>query len=534
LRAARLICLFALVLAGCLKRETAVQRGNREQILYLGIGGEAAELDPQLAVTLPEASAVSALFEGLVTEDPHDLHPVPGVAARWDVSPDGRTYTFFLRGDARWSDGHPVTARDFVFSWRRILTPSLAADNANLLYILQGAEAFHQGTERDFDQVGVRAIDAHTLRVTLEHPAPYFLSLLTHWAWDPVPKPTLAAEGPLYQRGNRWAREGHLVGNGPFRLKTWRPDHVMILEKSATYWDARTVRLQALHFFPIESVEAEERAYRAGQLHLTSALPVSRIEANRRERPQEFRADPYLATYFYRFNIRRPYLSDPRIRRALALAIDRQAIADKVLHGGGQPASAFTPPGMEGYVPPPLLATDLTEARRLLAEAGYPNGQGLPAFELLFNNSENHRVIAEAIQEMWRRGLGVQVNLFNQESKVVLSARRSGDYQILRSDWVADYADPRSFLNLWRSGSGNNYTGWSNPDYDALLFAASRAPEPAERNALWRKAETLLLHDSAIIPIYYYTHVFLIQPSVQGWYPTLLDHHPYKYVWLKP
>jgi oligopeptide transport system substrate-binding protein len=293
------------------------------------------------------------------------------------------------------------------------------------------------------------------------------------------------------------------------------------------------VRLTAIHFYPLDSLDAEERAFRTGQLHITDSLPVSRIDAYRRDAPQFLRIDPYLGTYFYRFNTRRPYLDDVRIRRALALAVDRRAIVEKILQGGQTPAGTFTPPGLDGYVPPPGLTTDFAAARQLLVEAGHPGGKGLPPFELLYNNSENHRLIAEAIQEMWRRELGIEVQLVNQEEKVVLSVRQTGDYQILRSDWIADYADPSSFLDVWRSDSGNNYTGWSNPDYDSQLFSAARTVDPVARQALLQKAESLLLEDAPILPIYHYTHVFLIQPSVHGWYPTLLDHHPYKYVWLE-
>ena len=527
------LALLSALLAGCGGRETAVERGDREQVLHRGIGYEVTGLDPQLATGIAEQAILTELFEGLVAEDPRDLHPVPGVATRWDVSPDRLTYTFFLRPEARWSNGDPVTAQDFVDSWRRILTPSLGAGYASMFYVLQGAEAFNQGLARDFSQVGATAVDAHTLRVTLDHPTPYFLSLLTHMAWLPVNLRSIAARGPVGSRDNPWARPGNLVGNGPFVLKSWKPDEAIVVEKSPTYWDAATVRLAAIHFYPIDSLEAEERAFRAGQLHLTDALPATKVDEYRRDAPQFLRIDPYLGTYFYRLNVRRPYLDDARIRRALALAVDRRAIAERILRGGQQPAGAFTPPGIADYVPPPGFTTDYAEARRLLAAAGHPGGAGLPTFELLYNNSESHRLIAEAIQEMWRRELGIEVQLVNQEAKIVLAERDSGDYQILKSDWIADYADPSSFLDLWRGDNGNNETGWSSSDYDSLLFAADRTADRAERNALYRRAETLLLDAAPIIPIYHYTHVFLIQPSVHGWYPNPLDHHPCKYVWLK-
>ncbi|HWA10123.1 MAG TPA: peptide ABC transporter substrate-binding protein [Opitutaceae bacterium] len=517
--------------AGCLKRGTDVERGNREQILHRATGYEIGNLDPHLATNISELDLASALFEGLVTEDPSDLHPVPGVAESWELSADRLTYTFHLRAGVQWSNGTPLTAQDFVASWQRILTPALASPNAGLLYVLQGAEAFAKGGG-SFSQVGVQALDARTLRVTLAQPTPYFLALLTHPAWLPVPVAVIAANGGLHDRANPWTRPGKLVGNGAFTLQTWEPNQRIVVVKSPRYWDAAHVRLQAIHFHPIDSIDAEERAFRAGQLHVTYALPFGKIDAYRRDGARFLRADAYLNTYFLRFNVARPFLNDPRVRRALALAIDRAAIADKILRGGQLPAYAFTPPGIGGYTPTARLPTDFNEARRLLAEAGYPGGRGLPPFELLFI-SENHRLIAEAVQEMWRKELGVQLRLGSEEFKTLLEQRRTGQYQILFSDWVGDYPDPSTFLDVWRSDSGNNHTGWANADYDSLLRSASLTTDSAARNALFQKAEALLLAAAPIAPLYYNTHIFLLQPSVHGWHPTLLDHHPYKDVWLE-
>lgn len=526
--------LAAFAAPGCLKRDTPVQVGNREQVLHRGIGYEVTELDPHLVTGVAEGNVLRALFEGLVTEHPADLRPVPGVAERWDVSPDGLVYTFHLRANARWSNGEPVTARDFVESFRRILTPSLAADYANMLYILQGAEAFHKGTQSDFSQVGATAPDPRTLRLTLEHPAPYFLSLITNPPWYPVPLATIEKHGPAHQRGNPWTRAGNLVSNGPYLLKKWQPNQVIVAEKFPGYWDAATARLNAIHFYPLDSVDAEERAFRAGQLHLTEFAPVSKIDAYRRHSPHLLRLDPYLGTYFYRLNTRRPPLNDVRVRRALALAVDREAIVSKILRGGQRPAHALTPPGTAGYTAAASVASDAAAARQALKEAGFDGGRGFPPLDLLFNTSENHRIVAEALQEMWRRELGLEVRLTNQELKVTHAARRAGDFQILRSDWIGDYLDPLTFLDIFRSDSGNNYTGWTNREYDAALFAAARTADPAARLALLQKAEALLLAEVPLIPLYHYTHVFLLQPAVKGWHPNLLDHHPYKHVWLEP
>ena len=538
----RLLCFFAAIgfFSACAKRESPVESGTRTQTLHRGVGSEVGDLDPHLITNIAEMDVVSSLFEGLVSEDPVDLHPVPGVAERWELSPDRLTYTFYLRANAKWSNGAPVTAPDFVASWQRILTPALAAENASLLYVLQGAQAFHRGATKDFSQVGVSAPDARTLRVTLEHATPYFLSLLTHPAWLPLNLASLAATGSASERGNAWTRPGRLVGNGPFTLKSWEPNKVLVVEKSPTYWDAATVRLHAIHFYPIDSVDAEERTFRAGQLHVTYVLPFSKVDRYRRESPQLLRTDPYLDSYFLRLNVRRPPLGDERVRRALAIAVDRQAIVEKILRGGQLAATALTPPGLPGYTPPdasrllpPASGGGADAARALLAEAGYPGGKGLPPLELLYNTSENHRLLAEAVQEMWRRELGLDVRLVNQEFKVLLTERRAGRYQILLSDWVGDYLDPSTFLDLLLSSSGNNHTGWSSPDYDARLFAAARQPDPATRATQLQQAEALMLTAAPIIPLYYNTHVFLLHPSVKGWHPTILDHHPYKHVWLE-
>lgn len=529
-----LVASAVFLLAGCAKRETAVQRGDRDQVLHRGIGAEVGDLDPHVATNIAEVDITSALFEGLYVEDPVDLHPVPGVASHCDVSADQLTYTFTLRAEAKWSDGKPVVAQDFVDSWRRVLTPSLASENATMLYVLQGAEAFHKGANKDFSRVGVSATDARTLRVTLDHPTPYFLSLLTHPAWHPVPIAAIAALGDAFTRGTAWTKPGKLVGNGAFVLKTWQTNREIVVEKSPTYWDAAKVRLKAVHFYPIENFDVEERAFRAGQLHLTYNLPFAKVDTYRATNSPFLRTDPYLNTYFFRLNVRQPPLNNDKIRRALSLAIDRQAIVSKLLKGGQLPAAAITPPGLPGYTPPPGPLVDVSAARAILAEAGFPGGKGFPTLELLFNTSPNNRLLAEAVQEMWRRELGIDVRLANQEYKVVLAERRAGHFQMLLSDWVGDYLDATTFLDLWRSDSGNNHTGWSNPDYDAALFAAARSPDATGRAAQMQKAEALMLASSPIIPVFYNTHVFLVQPSVKGWHPTLLDHHPYKHVWLEP
>jgi oligopeptide transport system substrate-binding protein len=527
-------CLAGLLLAACGPRATLVEEGLRTRTLHRGIGPEPADLDPHLASSLGDIHVISALFEGLVGEHPETLAPVPGLAARWETSADGLAYTFHLRPDARWSDGRPIAAEDVVASFRRALSPALGAPNAELLYPVLNAEAYHKGRLADFAEVGISSPDTHVVRVALEYPASHFLSLLSHPVWFPVPLHAIAAAGATDARGNRWASSPDtFVGNGPFVLRAWRRGQMISVEANPAYWDAAALRLRAVRFHPFDSVEAAERAYRAGQLHVIDTLPPGRVEAWRATAPAELRADPFLDTYFYRINTTRPFLSDIRVRRALSLALDREQLVSALLRGGQRPATGFVPPGTGGYEPPSLLRHDLEAARALLAEAGHPEGRGLPVFDLLYNTSENHRRIAEVLQQQWR-AIGVQTRLVNQEFATLLDARRTGDFQLLRSSWVADYNDPLSFLALFTKDSAQNFTGWSDPAYDRALYEAARTLDTERRHALYRAAETRLLEAAPILPLYFNTHVYLLHPSVRGWHPTLLDRHPLKHVSLAP
>jgi oligopeptide transport system substrate-binding protein len=530
----RTLSLIAIIfLFSCHRPATNVEKGNREQILHKGNGQEVQDLDPQIVNGVGEYNVISALLEGLVSEDPHDLHPVPGVAERWDISPDGRTYTFHLRPNAKWSNGDPVTAHDFVESYHRILSPALGADGAYMLHVVRNAEAFNKGTLTDFNQVGFRALDDRTLEIALTNPTPYFLSLLNYDAWFPVHIPTVKKYGPLYERGSYWTKPGRFIGNGPFTLEEWRLNQDIRVKKSPTYWDAARVHLNGIVFHTIDSNNVEERAFRSGQLHVTDSLPINRIDRYRREQPELLRIDPYLGTYFFRVNVTKPILNLRLVRRALGMAIDRQSIVDHVTHGGQLPAFCFTPPDTAGYTCGAALPYDPEAARQALVEAGFPDGRGIPPIELLFNTSENHKIIAEAVQQMWRQQLNIEARLVNQELKVYYDTRRQMNYQVIRSTWIGDYVDPNSFLNLWATNGPNNETGWSNPAYDHLLAEAAQTNDRAARYRAFQKAEAILLDEAPILPVYFYTHAFLIRPSVKGWFPTILDHHPYKYVYLE-
>lgn len=534
-----LVCAFAslLILPACGKKESAAgTKPGGGQVWHVGNGTEPQDLDPQGVAGVPEHKLAMALFEGLATEDPKDLTPRPGLAERWEISPDGLVYTFHLRPNGKWSDGSPLTAQDCVESYRRILTPKFGSEYAYLVYdYVVGAREFFDGKIKDFGQVGFKAVDAHTLQVTLKNPTPYLMKIIaSHYAWTPVPVRVIAKYGPADQKRTPWTRPGRLVGSGPFILKEWLPNRKIIVARNPHYWDASTVKLDEIHFYPTEDISTEERMFRTGQLHKTNELPNTKIDVYRKEYPEALRIEPYLGVYFYRCNVERPPMNDKRVRKALALAIDRESLVKNVTRGGQQPAYALSYPGTAGYTPRAQLTGGIPEAKRLLAEAGFPDGKGFPPVELLYNTSENHRAIAEAIQQMWKRNLGVDITLQNQEWKVYMDAQNTENYTICRAGWIADYVDPHVFLEIWVTNNGNNHTNWSHPEYDRLFNQALAAKNEEERYEIYQKMDEILVDECPVIPIYYYTSVYAMSPKVKGHYPTLLDNHPYKYIYLEP
>ena len=512
-------------LLGCARRESQVEVGDREQVLHWGNLTEPASLDPQLVNANTDANIVFALCEGLLNFNPKDLHPEPGVAERWESNADASEWTFHLRPEALWSNGDPVTAADFVYAYRRMLSQGLASPYASMLFHLRNGEAYYNRTLTDFTQVGVKAPDPHTLVLTLWHPLPYMPSLVCHQSWFPVHRATIEKFGAIDDRATRWTLPGNYVGNGPFVLRQWRPQEVIQVERSPTYWNRASVRLRGCNFYPMELESTEEAAFRAGQLHVTAQVPVDKLAAYRKDPRGVLHEYTIMATYFYRLNLRKPPLNDVRVRRALSLAVERREICDDVMRGGQKPAGSLTTPGTGGFFPPELVATDIPAARKLLAEAGFPGGAGFPSLEILYNTTETHRKIAEAIQQMWLKNLGIRVTLANQEAKVVEDAMRQGDYQVARYGWSADYPDPSSFIDVLSTTNGNNQTGWSNADYDRLDRLAMTTGDNARRFDYFRRCEALIAADSPIIPIYYYAQNILVLPEVNGWYDNLLDYH---------
>ncbi len=513
--------------------ETNVESGNREQILHFGNGDEPQEIDPHLTTGIPEFHIQQALFEGVVAKHPADLSIEPGVAESWDISEDQKTYTFHFRDNARWSNGDPVTAQDFVYSWERALRPELGSLYSYMFTYIKNADAFFKGEIDDFGLVGVKALDDRTLQVELNAPTPFFLQILDHHSYYPVHPPTIEKFGGMIKRGSQWSRPGNFVGNGSFTLKDWKLNRILTVERNPYYWDADKVTLKEIHYYPVSNRSTEERMFRAGQLHVTNRVPNEKIAWYRENRPESLNITPYLGTYFYRFNTRVEPLGDVRVRRALSMSIDRVQIVENVTKGGQIAAYNLTPPNTNGFTAAVKVEYNIEKARALLAEAGFPNGEGFPKLEIIYNTDESHRMVAIAIQQMWKKALNIDVTLSNQDWQVYLENESQGNYQISRAAWIGDYLDPNNFIDMWLTGGGNNRTGWGNARYDELVAMAAKATSKEERFRYFQENEKILLEESPIMPIYTYTRVFLIDPSVKRWDENILDQHPYKYVYLE-
>ena len=524
------ICLMPLILVGCGSGEKSETSNEALKILKITVGAEPEDIDPHVVTGVPEHHIIAALTEGLVAEDPVDLHPVPGVAEKWEVSEDGKVYTFQIRENAKWSNGDPVTSTDFAESYKRILTPALASKYAYMLFVMEGAEDYSTGKLKDFSKVGVKVINKQTLQIKLNAPTPYFLSLLNHYTWFPVHISTVKKYDGLTKRGSGWTKPENFVGNGAFNLKSWTLGRKLVVEKSPTYWDAKSTKLDEIHFFAIELETTQENAFRAGQLHNIYNLHIDKVATYKKEHADELRIKPHLASYFYRFNVNKKPCDDVRIRQALTMAIDRESIVKNVTKGEQMASTFFTPPGVGGYTARARFKEDVGEAQKLLAQAGYPNGEGFPSLELLYNTTEGHRIIAEAIQQMWKKNLNINVTLQNQEWKVYLDRQRQMDYQISRAGWTGDYPDPNTFLDMWTSWSQQNQTGWSDTKYDALIRKAAITKDPDARLEVFQEAEEILMDQLPIIPIYIYTRVYALHPAVKNWHANVLDHHPWKHI----
>ena len=520
-------------LSGCGRRETPVTEGIRTRTLLVGNSAEPADLDPHLAEAYTDQILLVALHEGLTVLDERTSHPLPGVAESWETSADGLTWTFRLRAGARWSNGDTVTAHDFVFSFRRLLSPALGASLSYMFWPVRGAEDFNAGKLADFAAVGVSAPDDRTLRLELTRPVPHLAALAAHSSWLPVHRPTLEKFDSVAKRGGAWTRPGNHVGNGPFTLMEWRPNARLVVARNPQHRENAANRLERVVFLPVEKAEVEELNFRAGQMHLTFAVPASKVETYRRESPQTLRVDPLLNVTYMNFNVTRPPLDNPKVRRALALAIDREAISRAVFQGTRAAASSFTPPDCGGYNARARITTDVDAARALLAEAGFPAGRGLPVFPVQVQNDSTYPRIMEAIQAMWLKELGVRSTIEPFEQKTWVQNQQSKQHVIGLMGWTGDYPDPLTFLGLFRGDGGNNWTGWASAAYDQLITETERTADAAQRLELFQRAEALLLQEVPVTPLVFGSRTYLIHPSVRGWEPSPLGLHRFQLIELR-
>ncbi|MHB1420886.1 MAG: peptide ABC transporter substrate-binding protein [Bacillota bacterium] len=510
-----LVLVVGLVVAGCGKKAQTGDEGTKqEQVLTYNLSTEPETLDPAASTGKPEATVQMALFEGLTRLDANN-QPVAGMAEKWEISDDGLVYTFHLR-DAQWNNGDPVIADDFVFGINRLLNPDLANEYAYQAWYIKNAEKYSNG-KATAEEVGIKAIDDKTVEITLESATPYFLSLTAFPNLFPVDKKVVEANPDWYKQPETY------VSNGPFKLVTWEHQQQLVLEKNPTYWAADDVKLDKITMTMVESETTELTMFQNDELDIAENPPTTEV----RKLLDEGTATMYpdLSTYYYMFNVKQKPFDDARVRKAFALAIDRQSIIDNVTQAFQKPALAYVPFGIVDVKAGDDFRkvggdfykdNDVETAKQLLADAGYPDGKGLPEVKLLFNTNEGHQKIAEAIQQMWSKNLGAKVTLTNQEWGVYLQSRQAGDYQVARAGWGADYVDAMTFMDMWVTGGGNNQTNWGNQQYDELIKTAKNNPDPEVRVKAMHDAENILMDEMPVMPIYFYTNVNMYKPWVKG------------------
>ena len=484
-------------------------------------------VDPGLSSGQPDDRIAQLVFEGLTVTDWKTLQATPGAAESWEISSDHRTYTFHLRKNAVWSDGSPINARDFVYSWTRVLDPKTAAVYASHLYHIVNGKEFNQGIVKDPSKLGLRALDDDTLEVRLREPVPYFLFLTAFHTLMPVPRPVVE------KWGMHWTDPSHIVGNGPYLLVEHRTNAKFEFVRNPRYWEKGRVRLERITAYSIDDLSTSANMYEAGMLDWvpSGSFPAEYVPYMR-GKIRDLRTLPFLAIYYYTFNVTRPPLNNRLVRRALSMAVDRRAITDDLLRGGQIPGSNFVPAGFPSYHSPPGPEYNPQEAARLLAQAGYPNGQGFPNLEITFNTQESHKRIAETIQQMWAKNLNIHVAVHNQEWATFIKDRRTQNYDIGRDGWIGDYPDPSTFIDLLESTNGNNDPGWKNPDYDRLIAQARQESDPVRRMGIFQRAEKILLDDSPVLSLYTYASNSLLKPYVRGFNPSPMDEYPLDKVWI--
>lgn len=487
-----------------------------KQSLVRNNGAEVQSLDPHKIEGVPESNINRDLFEGLVIGDING-HPIPGVAESWD-NKDFKVWTFHIRKDAKWSDGSPVTAQDFVYSWQRLADPKTASPYASYLQYghVANVDDIIAGKKPATD-LGVKAIDDHTFEVTLSEPVPYFYKLLVHPSVSPVPK------AAIEKYGEKWTQPANIVTNGAYKLKDWVVNERIVLERNTNYWDNAKTVINQVTYLPIASEVTDVNRYRSGEIDMTyNNMPIELFQKLKKEIPKEVHVDPYLCTYYYEINNQKAPFTDVRVRTALKLALDRDIIVNKVKNQGDLPAYSYTPPYTDGMklVEPEWFKWSQEkrneEAKKLLAEAGYTADKPL-TFNLLYNTSDLHKKLAIAVASIWKKNLGANVKLENQEWKTFLDSRHQGTFDVARAGWCADYNEPTSFLNTMLSDSSNNTAHYKSPAFDKIIGDTLQVTDEAKRADLYAQSEQQLDKDSAIVPVYYYVNARLVKPWVGGY-----------------
>lgn len=513
-----LLLAIGLMLALSTAQATAID------VLRIGNGQEPETLDPHRGESVSTANLLRDLYEGLTAVAP-DGRVVPGAARGWEIAQGGRVYTFHLRPQARWSNGDPLTADDFVAGLRRSVDPATGSSFAGILAPIVNATAISAGRLPP-QALAVSAPDAETLRIHLNAPAPQLLGLLAHPSTFPIHQPSLREWGAAF------ARPGRLISNGAYRLQDWVVQSRVTLQRNPHYWNDAATQIERVLYLPTEDLSSELKRYRADELDITFQIPLVQAPWIRQHLGDELRLATYLGVYYYGFNLTRaPFKDNRALRQALAMAIDRELIVEKVMNGVAQPAAGWVPPGTAGHVPQAVAwmgwsrERQLAEARHLYAAAGYSAQQPLE-IELRYNTHEDHKRIAVVVAAMWKQHLGVRTRLFNEESKVFLNNRRMRKLtQVFRATWIGDYDDVSSFTDILHSAHGQNDTGWADAEYDALLAQAAASADPRQRSTLLAAAEARVLSEWPVIPIYWYVSKHLVKPRVRGWQDNLLDYH---------
>ena len=488
-------------------------------------GAEPESLDPHQIQGVPEHRIYETIFEGLVAYDPETANAVPGLAESWTSNDEGDQYTFTLR-DAVWSDGVKITAQTVVDSWLRELNPETASPYAWFPgMFLKGADAYNSGKTGP-EAVGIRALDEKTFQMDLLGPLPYAIGALAHYSFAVVPLHAIE------KYGSEWTLPKNFVGNGPYVLSEWVPQSYISAVPNPRYWDKEVVQLDEVIFYALDDNNTAYNMYLNDEVDWVTTVPLDQIEAAALRR--DYHRAPQLASYYYVFQVEKAPFDDVRVRKALSLSVDRQALVDNVTRGGQIPAWGIVPE-MAGYPSLGEPTYDITAARKLLAEAGYPNGVGFPKTTILYNTSESHKAIAEFLQQEWKKALGVTIELENQEWATYLSNRNQGNFQVARAGWVGDYQDPNTFLDMFVTGTAMNGGKYSNPDnYDLYINEATTMSGSDRMEILLMAEDTMINQDQAIMPLYYYTTNNMIDTSIWGgWYPNTMDYHPLKDVYLK-